>query len=72
MPGWMDGPFTELDADVVAADCDKWWRSSAKLCKVRAGCTGCHLQHDLKVHTSIYVECPVRLLYVQLPNLELQ
>jgi hypothetical protein len=24
MPGWMDGQLAELDANAVAADCDRW------------------------------------------------
>ena len=34
LPDWMDGPFTDINAEQVSADCDKWWRSSAKLGKV--------------------------------------
>lgn len=26
LPGWMDGPFTDLDADAVTADMDRWSR----------------------------------------------
>jgi dynein heavy chain len=26
LPGWMDGPFTDLDAEAVTADMDKWSR----------------------------------------------
>lgn len=40
LPEWMDGPFTEIDAEVVQADSDRWWRSSAKLSKVLAGPAG--------------------------------
>ncbi len=34
LPDWMDGPFTDINAEQVSADCDKWWRSSAKVAKV--------------------------------------
>ena len=34
LPDWMDGPFTDINAEQVSADCDKWGRSSAKLTKV--------------------------------------
>uniref|UniRef100_A0A383V949 AAA+ ATPase domain-containing protein n=1 Tax=Tetradesmus obliquus TaxID=3088 RepID=A0A383V949_TETOB len=37
LPDWMDGPFTEIDAEAVSADVDKWWRSSAKLLKQLTG-----------------------------------
>ncbi|KAG2430891.1 hypothetical protein HXX76_009864 [Chlamydomonas incerta] len=33
LPEWLDGPFTEIDAEAVAADVDRWWRSTAKLGK---------------------------------------
>lgn len=35
LPEWMDGPFTEIDAEVVQNESDRWWRSSAKLAKVK-------------------------------------
>ncbi|KAF6265404.1 dynein heavy chain 6 [Scenedesmus sp. NREL 46B-D3] len=37
LPDWMDGPFTEIDAEAVSADVDKWWRGSAKLLKQLTG-----------------------------------
>ncbi|GLI63290.1 hypothetical protein VaNZ11_006196 [Volvox africanus] len=33
LPEWLDGPFTEIDAETVAADVDRWWRATAKLAK---------------------------------------
>ncbi|KAG1667278.1 hypothetical protein FOA52_012567 [Chlamydomonas sp. UWO 241] len=39
LPEWMDGPFPEIDAEVVASDCDKWWRGTAKLAKTLEGPT---------------------------------
>jgi dynein heavy chain len=33
LPEWMDGPFSAIDAETLASDCDKWWRGSAKLMK---------------------------------------
>ncbi|KAJ9532948.1 hypothetical protein QJQ45_018030, partial [Haematococcus lacustris] len=37
LPDWMDGPFTEIDADAMAADVDRWWRGTAKLAKSLEG-----------------------------------
>ncbi|KAK9829119.1 hypothetical protein WJX72_004004 [[Myrmecia] bisecta] len=37
LPDWMDGPFTDIDAEAVAADCDKWYRGSAKAAKALTG-----------------------------------
>lgn len=39
-PEWMDGPFTLLDPERVAADSDRWFRSSAKLMKILVGPAG--------------------------------
>ena len=37
LPEWMDGPFPEIDPEVVANECDKWWRGTAKLAKTLTG-----------------------------------
>eukprot|EP00955_Chlamydomonas_euryale_P081585 363603-Chlamydomonas_euryale.AAC.5 len=37
LPEWMDGPFPEIDAEVVATESDKWWRGAAKLAKQLEG-----------------------------------
>jgi len=37
LPEWMDGPFPEIDAELVASECDKWWRGTAKLLKTMTG-----------------------------------
>lgn len=37
LPEWMDGPFPEIDAELVANECDKWWRGTAKLAKTMTG-----------------------------------
>ena len=34
LPDWMDGPFTDIDAEGLAEDVDKWLRSTYKLTKV--------------------------------------
>ncbi|KAL3678222.1 hypothetical protein R1sor_021178 [Riccia sorocarpa] len=33
-PGWMDGPFQEIDGEVMVANMDKWFRASAKCSKM--------------------------------------
>jgi dynein heavy chain len=37
LPEWMDGPFPEIDPELVASECDKWWRGTAKLAKILSG-----------------------------------
>jgi dynein heavy chain len=37
LPDWMDGPFTEIDAESLAASIDTWWRGSAKLARSLEG-----------------------------------
>ena len=34
LPDWMAGPFTDINAEQVSAECDKWGRSSTKLAKI--------------------------------------
>lgn len=34
---WMDGPFTEIDADFMSNEVDRWWRGTAKLAKTLEG-----------------------------------
>ena len=35
LPDWMDGPFTDINAEAMAEDVDKWLRATYKLTKVR-------------------------------------
>jgi len=36
-PDWQDGPFKEIDAEMVAAKVDEWYRQSGKLTKLLVG-----------------------------------
>jgi dynein heavy chain len=33
----MDGPFTDIDAEAMAGDVERWWRAAAKLSKQLTG-----------------------------------
>ena len=33
LPLWMDGPFSALDPEVIAATVDRWWRGTQKIMK---------------------------------------
>ena len=37
LPEWMDGPFTELDTNLVSSEIDKWARSTSKVMKQISG-----------------------------------
>lgn len=34
LPAWMDGPFSNLDAEEVQNNVEMWYKNSAKCCKV--------------------------------------